>query len=82
MESNVVANVFCKNRKEPLLIGSVKSNVGHTESAAGFMSILKALIALDSEQIPPNIHFTKPNPEIEPIVQGRLKVNIKNFIIN
>ncbi|KAK7602868.1 hypothetical protein V9T40_006842 [Parthenolecanium corni] len=74
MESNVVANVFCKNRKEPLLVGSVKSNVGHTESAAGFMSILKALFALDSDQIAPNMHFTKPNPELEPLVQGRLKV--------
>lgn len=79
MESNVVANVFCKNRKEPLLVGSVKSNVGHTESAAGFMSILKALFALDSELIAPNMHFSKPNPELEPIVQGLLKVSVTKF---
>lgn len=79
MESNVVANVFCKNRKEPLLVGSVKSNVGHTESAAGFMSIIKALFALDSDQIAPNMHFTKPNPELEPLVQGRLKVSVSNY---
>jgi len=70
-----VANIFCKNRKEPLLVGSVKSNLGHTESAAGFISILKAVFALDTDQIAPNIHFMKPNPEIEPLVQGQLKVS-------
>jgi acyl transferase domain-containing protein len=48
----------------PLLIGSIKTNVGHTESASGIAGLLKAVMSLRHEAIPPHRHFSKPNPGI------------------
>jgi acyl transferase domain-containing protein/glutamate-1-semialdehyde aminotransferase/acyl-CoA synthetase (AMP-forming)/AMP-acid ligase II/NRPS condensation-like uncharacterized protein len=61
-EINALANVF-KNRrqKNKLLIGSVKTNIGHTESAAGIAGIIKVVLALQEEKIPPHLHFKVPN---------------------
>ncbi len=63
-----------RNKKNPLLIGSVKSNIGHTEGAAGLASVLKILLAMYHGEIPPNINFSEPNPEMKGILEGRLKV--------
>ncbi|MHC4379805.1 MAG: type I polyketide synthase, partial [Planctomycetota bacterium] len=46
-------------------IGSCKSNIGHTDTAAGVASFLKVVEALRHEQLPPSLHFTEPNPLIE-----------------
>jgi acyl transferase domain-containing protein/thioesterase domain-containing protein len=46
-------------------IGSVKSNVGHLESAAGVTGLIKTVLALQHKQIPPSLHFKSPNPEID-----------------
>jgi acyl transferase domain-containing protein/NADP-dependent 3-hydroxy acid dehydrogenase YdfG/acyl carrier protein len=45
-------------------LGAVKSNVGHLEGAAGIAGVVKAVLALENEVIPPNLHFTKLNPHI------------------
>lgn len=63
-ECQSLDNIFCKNRKTPLLVGSVKSNIGHTESTSGACSITKVLLALDSGIVPPNINFTRIRPGI------------------
>lgn len=73
-----LAEVYCKKRKEPLLIGSVKPNTGHSEASSALFSIVKALIALDSGIIPANIHYNKPNPDIKPLVNGTVKVVTEN----
>ncbi|MBX7225834.1 MAG: SDR family NAD(P)-dependent oxidoreductase [Chitinophagales bacterium] len=43
-------------------IGSIKSNIGHTESASGFAGAIKTILAIKNRVIPPNIHYDEPNP--------------------
>lgn len=71
---NSIADVFCKDRKTPLLIGSVKSNMGHSEPASGLCSIAKVVIAMESGVIPGNLHFKEPNTDIPALSDGRLQV--------
>jgi len=74
-ESNSVADVFCSNgRSDPLLIGSVKSNMGHSEISSGLSSLAKVIIAMHDHALPPNLHFKQPNPDIPALFDGRLKV--------
>nr|WP_272918669.1 ketoacyl-synthetase C-terminal extension domain-containing protein [Streptomyces sp. HUCO-GS316] len=46
-------------------IGSVKTNIGHADAAAGAAGFLKTVLALGHRQIPPSLHFTEPNPQID-----------------
>ncbi|AKT41316.1 type I polyketide synthase [Chondromyces crocatus] len=46
----------------PLLVGSIKSNIGHLEAAAGVAGLLKAVLCLQHRRIPPHLHFRDPNP--------------------
>ncbi|HEV7516622.1 MAG TPA: beta-ketoacyl synthase N-terminal-like domain-containing protein, partial [Thermoanaerobaculia bacterium] len=46
-------------------VGSVKTNVGHLNSAAGMAGLLKTVLALEHRAIPPSLHFTSPNPQID-----------------
>lgn len=74
-EVNSIAEAFCKNRKSPLLIGSVKSNMGHSEPASGLCSIAKIVIAMEEGVIPSNLHFKEPNQDIPALNDGKLKVS-------
>ena len=68
--------VYCRGRQTPLLIGSVKSNMGHSEPAAGLCSITKVVIAMELGLIPPNLHFSNPREDVEGLLAGRFKVHI------
>src|SRR5579863_4015550 len=46
-------------------LGSVKSNVGHLDAAAGVAGFIKTILALENRQIPPSLNFAKPNPLID-----------------
>jgi len=56
-------------RPGPCFVGSVKSNIGHLESAAGIASLIKAILCLKHRAIPATLHYTSPNPELH-IDQG------------
>ncbi len=65
IEAHALAEALCANRSAPLPIGSIKTNLGHLETAAGVAGLLKAMLVLRHGQIPPSLHFSKPNPHID-----------------
>ncbi len=53
-----------EQRSGPCYVGSVKSNIGHLESAAGIASLIKTILCLKHRAIPATLHYTSPNPEL------------------
>lgn len=105
MEVAGICEALCKNRQKPLLIGSVKASMGHSEATAGkylinyltgktlktncssflkkimiyflfagFASFVKCVLIARHGTIPPQINFQSPNPNIEGILEGKVKV--------
>ena len=75
IEADALGRVVGRGRPvdQPALLGAVKSNVGHLESAAGAASLAKMTLALKNDKLPPSINYTGPNPYID--FEGvRLKV--------
>ena len=67
VEVEAAAAVYGRGRgpERPLLIGSVKTNVGHLEAAAGVAGLIKAVLAIRSGEIPRHLHFERPNPRVD-----------------
>ncbi|MBV9824293.1 MAG: SDR family NAD(P)-dependent oxidoreductase [Alphaproteobacteria bacterium] len=64
IEATAVGESLGQGRADPLLIGSVKTNIGHLEPASGMAGLLKAAMALDHGIVPPSINWDAPNPNI------------------
>ncbi|TRW90769.1 non-ribosomal peptide synthetase/type I polyketide synthase [Candidatus Methylobacter oryzae] len=64
IEIRALTRIMGDNREAPLHIGSVKTNIGHLEAAAGIAGLIKTVLALQYQQIPPSLHFKEPNPHI------------------
>lgn len=64
-EAGALGTVFGPDRPAPLRIGSVKTNFGHLEPAAGVLGLVKAALAVHHGVIPPSLHFRTPNPRID-----------------
>jgi phthiocerol/phenolphthiocerol synthesis type-I polyketide synthase C len=64
IEARAIGEAIGRQRPTPLPIGSVKSNLGHLETAAGMAGLVKAIYCLRHRAVPPSIHFRTPNPHI------------------
>src|ERR1700751_184558 len=67
IEAQALGRVIGRGRPadKPLLLGAVKTNVGHMESAAGAASLSKMVLALQHDKLPPSINYAGPNPYID-----------------
>ena len=76
IEADALGRVVGKGRvaEKPALLGAVKSNLGHLESAAGAASLAKVALSLRNDKLPPSINYTGPNPYID-FDKIHLKVN-------
>ncbi|KAK4498658.1 hypothetical protein PRZ48_009168 [Zasmidium cellare] len=97
VEVAAISAVFSetRNAENPLRIGSVKTNIGHTETASGLASLIRTTLALEHRQLPPSALMEKPNEalrleerklkvptEVEPwkpAADGSLRASINNF---
>jgi len=67
IEVRALAAVFGNDRPKdhPLMLGSVKTNLGHLEAASGVTGLIKVVLSLQAREIPPHLHLREPNPHIE-----------------
>ena len=70
-----------RREKTPLLVGSVKSNMGHCEPTSGLAGILKVILSYQHSLIPPNLHYKSPNPRITALLENRLSVVTKSTVL-
>ena len=64
IELGALARVFGAGRDRRLLIGSVKTNIGHLEACAGIAGLIKVVLSLRHGEIPPHLHFREPTPHL------------------
>ena len=66
IEMGALATVLCQERspQQPLIVGSAKTNIGHLEAAAGIAGLIKVVLSLQHQEIPPHLNFKQPNPHI------------------
>ncbi len=66
VELEALGTVLSENRdaSRACRIGSIKTNIGHTESASGVAGLIKVALSLEHKSIPPSLHFKNPNPKI------------------
>ncbi|GBN00571.1 Fatty acid synthase [Araneus ventricosus] len=74
VEMSAISEVFCPGRENPVLVGSVKSNMGHSEPASALCGLAKLVITMEKSLIPPNLHFYKPNPNIKALVDDQVRI--------
>src|SRR5262249_6036855 len=67
IELAALGSVLSEGREpgRPCALGSVKTNIGHLEAAAGVAGLMKAALALHHRAIPPSLNFTRPNPHVD-----------------
>ncbi len=78
IELSAIDAVYDEGRPsdQPLFVGSMKTNIGHLEAAAGIAGLIKVVLSLQHREIPPQLHFKTPNPHV-PWDEMALKVPVR-----
>ncbi|WP_194928870.1 type I polyketide synthase [Pseudactinotalea sp. HY158] len=79
IEANAIGDVYGRGRdpRSACMIASVKSNIGHTEAAAGVAGLIKAALVLRHREVPAHLHLTELNPKID-LEDLRLRIPTKS----
>nr|XP_049699195.1 fatty acid synthase [Helicoverpa armigera]XP_049699196.1 fatty acid synthase [Helicoverpa armigera] len=77
-ELEAIEEVYCKDREDPLLVGSVTSNIGLTEAAAGMTALTKVLLGYHHGAIAANLHCDSPRQDVAALRDGRMQVVTDN----
>ncbi len=64
VEANALQAVYGAARSKPWVVGSIKTNIGHLEAAAGIAGVIKAVLAMQHQLIPAHLHFKQLNPAL------------------
>lgn len=94
IEIEALKIAFNTSKRNFCALGSVKTNIGHLNEAAGIAGLMKTILALQHQQIPPSLHYQSPNPKIDfenspfyvnqelrewPITGSPLRVGVSSF---
>ncbi|KAL8660772.1 MAG: hypothetical protein Q9202_006239 [Teloschistes flavicans] len=79
LEARAIHEVFgeFRSHQDKLIVGALKSNIGHLEGASGIASLIKTILVLESGMIPPNLWFERVNPRI-PLEEWNIKFPTEN----
>ncbi|MEO0769765.1 MAG: type I polyketide synthase, partial [Cyanobacteria bacterium J06649_4] len=76
IEFKALEKVFSEKRERPYYLGSVKSNIGHLEAASGMAALIKLILSLQNEEMPPQTNFERANTLVD-IEESAFKVALK-----
>jgi acyl transferase domain-containing protein len=85
IEIEALGAVYGQNRtgKNPIWVGSAKTNHGHLEAAAGIAGLIKTVLSLHHRKLPPHLHFKNPNPHIPwDTLPFRIPTTLTEWIVN
>ncbi|CAG7819363.1 unnamed protein product, partial [Allacma fusca] len=78
-EIHAIFRALCERRNGSLLVGSVKTNMGHSEPIAGLCALSKMILSHINGILPANLHYNNPSPDIPALLDGSIQVVNKNL---